>query len=201
MRLLKGHLNNSIRYSLNVFSSRQWVIINPRHWLVSNMPWWRHQMETFSALLALCARNSRVTGEFPPQRQVTRSFDVFFDLRLNKRLINNREAGDLRHHRAHYDVTVMPFAITWSTDDGCWMTQITRGPLYEWLFHCNSNSMKISLCSHTSYAVVACAKFCSDTMPNNGVTLKQISIELQSRWNNRWWNGPRALFDRTVQNM
>ena len=25
-------------------------------------------------------------GEFPPQRQVTRSFDVFFDLRLNKRL-------------------------------------------------------------------------------------------------------------------
>ena len=25
-------------------------------------------------------------GEFPPQRPVTRSFDVFFDLRLNKRL-------------------------------------------------------------------------------------------------------------------
>ena len=48
--------------------------------------WWRHQMETFSALLALCAGNSPVTGEFPAQRPVTRSFDVFFDLRLNKRL-------------------------------------------------------------------------------------------------------------------
>ena len=48
--------------------------------------WWRHQMETFSALLALCAENSPVTGEFPSQRPVTRSFDVFFDLRLNKRL-------------------------------------------------------------------------------------------------------------------
>ena len=47
---------------------------------------WRHQMETFSALLALCAGNSPVTGEFPSQRPVTRSFDVFFDLRLNKRL-------------------------------------------------------------------------------------------------------------------
>ena len=47
-------------------------------------PWWRHQMETFSALLALCAGNSPVTGEFPAQRRVTRSFDVFFDLRLNK---------------------------------------------------------------------------------------------------------------------
>ena len=48
--------------------------------------WWRHQMELFSALLAICAGNSPVPGEFPAQRPVTRSFDVFFDLRLNKRL-------------------------------------------------------------------------------------------------------------------
>ena len=48
--------------------------------------WWRHQMEIFSALLAICAGNSPVTCEFPTQRPVTRSFDVFFDLRLNKRL-------------------------------------------------------------------------------------------------------------------
>ena len=48
--------------------------------------WWRHQMETFSALLATCAGNSSVPGEFPAQRPVTRSFYVFFDLRLNKRL-------------------------------------------------------------------------------------------------------------------
>ena len=46
--------------------------------------WWRHQMETVSALLAICAGNSPVTGEFPTQRPVTRRFDVFFDLRLNK---------------------------------------------------------------------------------------------------------------------
>ena len=51
-----------------------------------NKAWWLHQMETFSALLALCAGNSPVTGEFPTQRPVTRSFDVFFDLRLNKLL-------------------------------------------------------------------------------------------------------------------
>ena len=41
-------------------------------------------METFSALLALCAGTSPVTGEFPAQRPVTRSFDVFFDLRLEE---------------------------------------------------------------------------------------------------------------------
>ena len=45
---------------------------------------WHHQMETFPVLLALCAGNSPVTGEFPSQRPVTRSFDVFFDLRLNE---------------------------------------------------------------------------------------------------------------------
>ena len=48
--------------------------------------WWRHQMELFSALPALCVGNSSVTGEFPAQRPVTRSFDVFFDLRLNEQL-------------------------------------------------------------------------------------------------------------------
>ena len=49
-------------------------------------PWWRHQMETFSALLAICAGISPVPGEFPTQRPVTRSFDIYFDLRPNKRL-------------------------------------------------------------------------------------------------------------------
>ena len=52
----------------------------------NNLSWWRHQMETFSALLAICAGNSQVPSEFLAQRPVTRSFDVFFDLRLNKRL-------------------------------------------------------------------------------------------------------------------
>ena len=42
--------------------------------------------DVISALLALCVGNSLITGEFPSQRPVARSFDVFFDLRLNKRL-------------------------------------------------------------------------------------------------------------------
>ena len=52
--------------------------------IYNNMPWWCHQMETFSESLALCGGNSPVTGEFPTQRPVTQSFDVFYDLRLNK---------------------------------------------------------------------------------------------------------------------
>ena len=50
------------------------------------LSWWCHQMEAFSALLALCAGNSPMTGDFPSQRPVTRSFDVFCELRLNKPL-------------------------------------------------------------------------------------------------------------------
>ena len=66
---------------------------------------WRHQMETFSALLAICAGNSQVTGEFPSQRPVMFSSIGAW---LNG-WVNNGEAGDLRRHRAHYDVTVMEY--------------------------------------------------------------------------------------------
>ena len=44
-----------------------------------NGTWWRHQMETFSSLLAIRAGNSPVTGEFPAQRPVTLNFDVSFE--------------------------------------------------------------------------------------------------------------------------
>ena len=63
----------------------QHTFANTRGWQWKTK-WWRHQMETFSALLAICAGNSPVPGEFPTQRPVTRSFDVYFDLRPNKRL-------------------------------------------------------------------------------------------------------------------
>ena len=58
----------------------------PRPSWILQIAWWRHQMETVSALLAICAGNSPVTGEFPSQRPVTRSFAVFFDLHPNKQL-------------------------------------------------------------------------------------------------------------------
>ena len=49
--------------------------------------WWCHQMKTFLALLARCEGNPPATGAFPSQGPLTRSFDVFFDLRLNQRLM------------------------------------------------------------------------------------------------------------------
>ena len=53
---------------------------------ISFITWLSNQMETFSASLVICAENSPVTGEFHTQWPVTRSFDVFLDLRLNERM-------------------------------------------------------------------------------------------------------------------
>ena len=89
---------------------------------------WRdfgEQVEAFFALRALCAGNSPMSGELPTQSPVTRSFDVFLDLRLNKSLSNNRDTGNLRHRRAHYDVTVMcerciVIMLSWDTNPALW---------------------------------------------------------------------------------
>ena len=98
----KKHKNGL--YSNQVFMSQQFefsfkCLMNENFYHVSQyvsyrasinfnavLTWWRHQMETFSALLTICAGNSPVPGEVPSQRPVTRTFDVYFELRLNKRL-------------------------------------------------------------------------------------------------------------------
>ena len=69
--------------------------------------WWRHQMEPFSALLALCAGNSPVPVNSPHKGQ-WRGALVFSLIcaRIND-WVNNHEAGDLRRHHGHYDFNVM----------------------------------------------------------------------------------------------
>ena len=66
--------------------------------------WWRHQMETFSALLAISARSSPVTGDKGQWRGA-----LMFSLICTwiDGWVNNREACDLRRHRAHYGAFVM----------------------------------------------------------------------------------------------
>ena len=59
-------------------------------------------MEIFFAFLALSAGNSPITGEFPSQRPVTRSVDVFFICAWANSWVNNPDAGDLRRHRTHH---------------------------------------------------------------------------------------------------
>ena len=72
--------------NLNTFTSWLGTSRSGLLWMWGHIAWWRHQMEIFSALQALCAGNSPVPGEFPAERPVTRSFDILFDPCPNKRL-------------------------------------------------------------------------------------------------------------------
>ena len=92
------HYQNGLRWievGEVIISARCKRVKNPLdgNYMIIQYLLWRHQMETFSALLALW--------------KVTRSFDVFLDLRLKNDWVNNRDAGDARRQCAHYDVTVM----------------------------------------------------------------------------------------------
>ena len=69
--------------------------------------WWRHQMETFSALLVICAGNSPVPSEFPHKGQWHGALMFSLICVWINGWVSNREAGDLRRYRAHYDVIVM----------------------------------------------------------------------------------------------
>ena len=69
--------------------------------------WWRHQMETFPALLALCAGNSPVPVNSPHKGQWRGALMFSLICVWLNGWINNREAGDLSRHRGHYDVSVM----------------------------------------------------------------------------------------------
>ena len=75
----------------------------------SLMTWWRHQMETFSALLSLCAGNSPVPVNSPHEGQWRGALMFSLICARKNDWVNNREAGDLRRHRGHYGVIVMNF--------------------------------------------------------------------------------------------
>ena len=80
--------------------------------------WWRHQKEPFSALLTLfCGESTGSPVDSPHKGQCRGALISLIRARTNG-WANNRDAGDLRRHRAHYGVTVMriwnyPFSVIW----------------------------------------------------------------------------------------
>ena len=79
------------------------------------IPRWRHQMETFSASLALYAGIHRLPVNFPPIGQWRGALKCSLICAWINGWVSNREADDSRRHRAHYDVTVMPHFKEWCT--------------------------------------------------------------------------------------
>ena len=75
-------------------------------------PLWRHQMKTFSASLPFVRGIHWSPVNSPHKGQWRGAFMSFFICALTNSWVNNREAGDLRRHRTHYDVTVMANELT-----------------------------------------------------------------------------------------
>ena len=101
--IMKSVLQIFVIWILLQTDSGKWGLLFP----LLLWTWWRHQMETFSALLAICAGNSPVPVNSPHKSQWRGA--LMFTLicaRING-WVNNSEAGDLRRYRTHYDVILM----------------------------------------------------------------------------------------------
>ena len=100
------NLNNSLRGS---GSTLDWLLLGGTGIkdTVKTISWWRHQIETFSALMVLCWGNSPVSGDFPHKGQWRGAFVFSLICAWTNGWSNNRHAGDLRRHQVHYDVTLM----------------------------------------------------------------------------------------------
>ena len=161
------------------------------HW--PRLPRWRHQMEPFPVLLAFCTGNSPVTGEFPSQRPVTRSFDVFFDL---NGWVNNREAGDLRRHRAYYDAILM---VLWDGLCGVWGKRAGEHGLQWPLFTKETNaSSATTWWRHQVGTFSALLAICAGNSPvpvnspHKGQWRGALMFSLIWAWINVWVNNGEA---------
>ena len=92
-------------------------------------------METLSALLALCVGNSPVTGEFPTKGQWHGALMLSLICAWINGWVNNREAGDLRCHHAHYGVTVMNIMLLQSNQSWSACNSIIDGVLLIWIYY------------------------------------------------------------------
>ena len=103
--LLTNHLQDPACVSLLPGTGRRGRYRWHLQW--TPMSWWRHQIETFSALLAICAGIHRSPVNSPHKGQWRGALMFSLICAWINGWVNNGEAGDLRCHRAHYDVTVM----------------------------------------------------------------------------------------------
>ena len=114
-----------------------------------DITWWRHQIKTFSALLALCTGNSPVTGESLHKSQWRGALVFSLTCASINDWVNNREAGDLRRYRIHYDVILMTVV---------WTKNISHSHLSTPLLRLDHD--KISLTYLASGPQVSCCDTC-----------------------------------------
>ena len=156
-------------------------------------------METFSALLTICAGNSPVTGEFPHKGQWRGALMSSLICAWINGWVNNREAGDLRRHRTHYDVSVMyhpDVAISIAKLGTCLIMMMTCRPLSKPMMTSYGNAFRILALWENPTG--------TDDFPHKGSIVRDFDaffyvsldkcLNKQSSW---WWfRTPRRWCDR-----
>ena len=97
-------------------------------WMLQDITWWRHQMETFPRYWPFVRGIHRSPVNSPHKGQWRGALMFSLICAWINGWVNNREAGDLRRYRAHYDVTVM-------TDDKIILVQVMAW-CYQAFIHC-----------------------------------------------------------------
>ena len=154
-------------------------------------------METFSELLAICAGNTPVTGEFPARRRVTRSFDVFFDLRLNKWL--SKQSWDW-----WFETLSRPL---WRHCHGIWRhggdhIRMYTGPTFEGLtlLCCWYKMLKAK--KPTMICCVLSRLICQSLLCHHILSSLRLADSYMSQLTNYWHNGvPRNISNPFSTNM
>ena len=149
--------------------------------ILTIIQWWRHQMEAFSALLALCEGNPLVTGGSPHKGQWRRALMFSLISAWTNGWTNNRDPGDLRRCPARYDVTVMfsnnLFRLSWSSSFHRLlpMTVMIMDIIFEKKksFKFAHGNLKKNMIKFKPYLV----RHCSDHIINTGLTLKHLISE------------------------
>ena len=187
---LKIIRRRSTAVSLKTVEDRAWVSILTIHCSLSVLlsslfgpPWWRNQMETFSALLALCAGNSPVPVNSPHKGQWRGALMFSLICGWINNWVNNREAGDLRRHRGHFDVIVMRrsfFGLPYFTfrHCGCYESPVTL------------STPSFCILGNNVYIVPTESRICLEIVPKlwNACTFSNFMICMAMvNWCVIWW--------------
>ena len=144
--------------------------------------WWRHGIETYPRCWDF-VRGIQSTGGFPSQRPVTRSFDVFFHLRLNKRLSK-------QSRRLWFET---PSRSLWRHCNGCfWCVLLFRSAIWNHPMACARTQMSchttISIrCQHVRWNAgqnTRCLPVAADTIICQNVVLVSTLYIVHTFWFN-----------------
>ena len=119
-------------------------------WNTVESTWWRHKMETFSVLLALCGGIHRSPLNSPHKGQWCEALIFSLIWAWSNGWVNNRDAGELRRHPAHYDVT-----------NDTWMNLMIKMMMMMMMMMINDHKSWLLRCNKWWYQFWCFDKFCS----------------------------------------